>query len=209
VRENEMPGIEASITDDMKNRHNYFDMGSSGLIVLLHYLVERPEMAELTAQILNKTTFPGYGYFIDQGETTWPEDWKINVPSKIHTCFTGIASWFVKGLCGIMIDEANPGYKHFIIRPMIVAETDFAEACIMSPYGKIESRWKRNDDELTMWVTVPPNSSATIHIPAVTPGGISEGGHPLDRAEGITLKGMEKGCMVVDVGAGTYVFRSI
>jgi alpha-L-rhamnosidase len=90
---------------------------------------------------------------------------------------------------------------------MIVAETDFAEASIMSPYGKIESRWKRDDDELTMWVTVPPNSSATIHIPATKKDRISEDNYPLRLSRGVTIKGIKNGYMVVEAGAGKYKFK--
>jgi alpha-L-rhamnosidase len=176
--------VEAAITNDMLNKHKYFDMGSSGLIVLLHYLAERPETAGLAASILNKTEFPGYGYFIDQGESTWPEDWKIDVPSKIHTCFTGIAGWLTKGLCGIQPDEKNVGYKHFIVKPCIVDEVDFAEASVGSPYGEIVSRWERKNDKIVLSVTAPPNTSATVYLPASS----------------------EKGYEIIEVESGKYEF---
>jgi alpha-L-rhamnosidase len=32
---------------------------------------------DLMVQITNKTTFPSYGYFLEQGYTTWPESWKV------------------------------------------------------------------------------------------------------------------------------------
>jgi alpha-L-rhamnosidase len=199
---------EASIADDMRGKHPYFDMGSSGLPVLMHYLTEHSETAELTATIFNKTTFPGYGYFIEQGETTWPEDWKIDVPSKIHTCYTGVAGWFSKGLCGIQPDEDNAGYKHFIVKPAIVAEVDFAEASVGSPYGDIVSRWERRDSKIILSVTVPPNTSATVYIPASYPEQITESGNLLYEAEGITLKDAENGRVVVRVVSGKYEFVS-
>ena len=197
---------EASVANNMLNEKKYFDMGSSGLVVLLHYLAERPETAGLAASILNKTEFPGYGYFIDQGESTWPEDWKIDVPSKIHTCFTGIAGWLTKGLCGIQPDEKNVGYKHFTVKPFIVAEVDFAEASAGSPYGEIVSRWERRDNKIILSVTVPPNTSATVYIPASSPDQVTENGNPPDAAEGVALKGSGNGYVVVEVTSGKYEF---
>jgi alpha-L-rhamnosidase len=197
---------EASITNNMRNEKQYFDMGSSGLTVLLHYLADHPETAPLAASILNKTEFPGYGYFIDQGESTWPEDWKIDVPSKIHTCYTGIAGWFTKGLCGIQPDEKNAGYKHFVVRPFIIDEVDFAEASIGSPYGEIVSHWERKDNRIILSITVPPNTSATVYIPTSNPEQITENGNPLNVAEGITPKGADNGYVVVEVTSGKYEF---
>jgi alpha-L-rhamnosidase len=200
--------VETAIVNDMLNKHKYFDMGSSGLVVLLHYLAERPETASLAASILNKTEFPGYGYFIDQGESTWPEDWKIDVPSKIHTCYTGIAGWLTKGLCGIQPSEKNVGYKHFIVKPFIVAEVDFAEASVGTPYGEIVSRWERKENKIILSVIAPPNTSATVYVPSSQPEQITENGNPLNAAKGVTPKGAEKDYAVVEVVSGKYVFES-
>jgi alpha-L-rhamnosidase len=197
---------EASIANDMRNGTKYFDMGSAGIIVLMHYLTEHPETAELAATILNKTTFPGYGYFIAEGETTWPEDWKTDVPSKIHACYTGIAGWFTKGLCGIQPDIDHAGYKHFIIRPFIVAEVDFAEASVGSPYGEIFSRWERKDKAITLSVTIPPNTSATVYIPTSQLEQVTENGNLLNTAEGLTLKNIENGYAIVEATSGKYEF---
>jgi alpha-L-rhamnosidase len=198
--------VEASVINNMRNEKQYFDMGSSGLTPLLHYLVDHSETAGIAASILNKTEFPGYGYIIDQGETTWPENWKIDVQSKIHTCFTGIAGWLTKGLCGIQPDERNAGYKHFTVRPFIVDEVDFAEASVDAPYGEIVSRWERKDNRIILSVTVPPNTSATVYIPASHPNLITENGNLLDVAEGVVMKDAENGYTVVGAASGKYEF---
>jgi alpha-L-rhamnosidase len=162
--------VAAYIHNDLNGKHPYFDMGSSGLVVLLKHFVAHSEEAKTVAKVLNKTEFPGYGYFIDKGESTWPEDWKINVPSKIHTCYTGIAGWLVKGLCGIQPGAGHSGYKHFVIRPAIVAEATFAEAAVESPYGRIFCRWTRSEDGgkggeiVTLSVIIPPSTTATVYV---------------------------------------------
>ncbi|MDR1223117.1 MAG: glycoside hydrolase family 78 protein, partial [Tannerella sp.] len=202
--ESECAKVAAYIHDDLNGEHPYFDMGSSGLTVLLKYLVAHPEEGETTAKIMNRTTFPGYGYFIDQGESTWPEDWKVNVSSKIHTCYTGVAGWFTKGLCGIQ--PGSDGYRHFTLKPFIVAEVDFAEASVASPYGDIVSRWERKASEIILSVTVPPNTSATVYIPASPSGQITENGHPLNVVDGVVPKGAENGYVVVEVASGKYEF---
>lgn len=83
--------IEAHFLYQLTTAQPYLGMGSSGIIPLLHYLCEHPEYDDIVIAHLNKITKPSYGYFLSQGETCWPEYWTNDVPSKIHTCYTGIS----------------------------------------------------------------------------------------------------------------------
>jgi alpha-L-rhamnosidase len=127
----------------------FLDMGSSGLPVLVRYLCEHPEENETTAQMLLKTTHPGYGHFIVKGETTWPENWSIYVPSRIHTCFTGIAAWFIKGLAGLRPETTRADNREFIIAPAPVTVLERADASVRSPYGLVTSKWWKNTAKAT------------------------------------------------------------
>jgi alpha-L-rhamnosidase len=147
----------------------YFDMGSSGLSPLLRCITSHPgEFGQTIAAFLNKTDYPSYGYFIKRGETTIPEDWNSECPSRIHTCYTGIASWFIKGFGGIRPDPDKPGYQSFIVQPVFPKEMDWAETSAQSPYGKITTNWKRSGSEIQLTVIVPPNSQAKIILPSQT-----------------------------------------
>ncbi|MDR2042051.1 MAG: glycoside hydrolase family 78 protein [Tannerella sp.] len=204
--DNLRPAVAAQFKKELDELHPYLDMGSSGLPVLLKFLIDHPEYGTTVAGHLSKTTEPGYGYFLRCGETTWPEYWNVDVPSRIHTCYTGIASWFVKGLCGIRPDEAQPGYRSFLVRPVMVPEVTFAEASVESPYGLISVRWERKKKKIRLSVTVPPNSVATVYVPARHPDRITESGIPLRKADGITPKGTEGDYVLLSVEAGKYTF---
>jgi alpha-L-rhamnosidase len=202
------PAVSEHFREELDKRHPYLDMGSSGLPVLLKFLIAHPEYGTTVAGHLSKTTEPSYGYFLKCGETAWPEYWNVEVPSRIHTCYTGIASWFIKGLCGIQPDATHPGYQSFLIRPVLVPEVTFAEGSVESPYGLISSRWEWKKKKVRLSVTVPPNSVATVYIPARHPGKITEGGINISKADGIRLKGTEGDYVVVSVEAGKYTFDS-
>jgi alpha-L-rhamnosidase len=146
----------------------YFDMGSSGLPVLMKYMIEHSGRGELLALPLNRTTMPSYGFFLENGQTTWPEHWQPRT-SNIHTCYTGIASWFIKSIGGIRPDPEHPGYQQFIIRPFLLGWLAHARASTASPYGTIVSEWKRANGRLTLDVVIPPNSSATVYLPTSEP----------------------------------------
>lgn len=192
--------------EEFTRNHPYLDMGSSGLPVLLKFLTEEQEFNEAMADHLSSTDEPGYGHFLERGETTWPEYWNVDVPSRIHTCYTGIASWFIKCVGGIRPDPAHPGYRQFIIKPSPVSRLTSARTETESLYGTIQSDWEKKGDRLELKISVPVNTEATIHLPAAPAAQIQESGKPLAAAKGITiLQETEKSC-IVKVGSGRYMF---
>jgi alpha-L-rhamnosidase len=128
------------------------------------------------------------------------------VPSRIHTCFTGVSSWFTKGVGGVRPDPAAPGFQSFLIQPVIGGDLTFAEFNTESPYGAVRSRWERSGDDLKLFITVPPNSQATVHIPTTQPDSVTEGGKPVTSAEGVTPLKPSASHAVMKVAAGRYEF---
>jgi alpha-L-rhamnosidase len=62
------------------------------------------------------------------------------------------------------------------------------------------------NDALTLGVTIPANTTATVVVPAAD--GITEGGRPLKDAEGIRILRVEGGSTVLEAGSGTYQFAA-
>lgn len=120
------PAVEASLSQEFAAK-TYLDMGSSGLPVLLKYVTENGEMGRKLYPHLAREEEPGYGFFLVQEESTWPEYWEVNVPSRIHTCYTGISGWLIKSVAGIRPDPMKPGYKSFFIKPEIGGDLTYAE----------------------------------------------------------------------------------
>jgi len=77
-----------------------------------------------------------------------------------------------------------------------------------SPYGRIVSNWKREGEKLSMNVTVPPNSTATVFVPAKDAASVTESGKPAGEAEGVKFLRMENNAAVYAVGSGDYQFQS-
>ena len=208
VPENLRAAVMANLEKEITENHPYLDMGSSGLPVLLKYLIEDAERSDLLAAPLAKITKPGYGYFLSRGETTWPEHWESDVESRIHTCYTGIASFFIKSIAGIRPDPAHPGYRDFVIKPALVGGLSHAEAAIESVYGQIECRWQREGDMVRMRVVIPANSQSTVYVPTSDASSIAEGGNPLRAAEGVAFVRSEGNYVVLRVQSGRYDFTA-
>ena len=194
------------IEHDMTREDAYLDMGSSGLPVLFKYMTEESGRSELLIDSLTRKTRPSYGYFIERGETAWPEYWNVDVASRIHTCFTAVASWMTKSLGGVRPDPENPGFKSFIIQPVPAGDLSFATVKTESLYGPIRSHWERDAAQFKLNVSIPPNSDATVYIPTSNASTILEGGVSIGEAPGVTPLGYEDGYAVLRVESGDYTF---
>ena len=202
------PAVLANLEKEITKTRPYLDMGSSGLPVLLHYLIEDVERNDILYTHMSKTSLPSFGYFLEKDETTWPEYWEVNVRSKIHTCFTGVASWFIKGIGGIRNDPKEYGYKAFVIKPHLVGDLTFANTTTESLYGKIVSNWTKKNGKVTLHVEVPPNTTATVYVPAKAGTDVSENGLPIKKARGVRFLRIENERAVLSVDSGHYSFAS-
>lgn len=184
----------------------YLGYGSSGLPVLLHFLIEHREFTETVAAHLSNTNKPGYGYFLEKGETTWPESWNGNTGSKIHTCYTGIASWFMQCLAGIRPGPERPGYQSFILQPTLVANLTYATAQTETLYGTIKSSWQKKGAKLIFTISIPVNTEARFCIPVSQQTQIREGGKPIEQVKEARIIDANGAATTIEVGAGNYEF---
>jgi alpha-L-rhamnosidase len=70
------------------------------------------------------------------------------------------------------------------------------------------SNWKREGEKLTMEVVIPPNSTATIFVPAKDAASVTESGKPAGEVKGVKFLRMENNAAVYAVGSGNYKFQS-
>lgn len=207
--DSERETVFAGFVEEISTRKPYLDTGSSGLPILLKYLVEDAERADLLYRCVNRTEMPSYGYFLKRGETTWPEYWNIDGEgSRIHTCYTGISGYFTKAIGGILPDPARYGMKQFLIKPKLVGDLTFANTTSGSLYGAIVSNWKRKDRSGTFEIIVPPNTTAKIFLPAASIDDIRENNIAIDKAAGIEHLGQENNCQILSLTSGRYLFTS-
>jgi alpha-L-rhamnosidase len=228
----EYEAVYKNFVEEITVRKPYLDTGSSGLPILLKYLVEDREQAmntcvstegpilltgydgylkqaEILAACLNRKEYPGYGFFLANGETAWPEYWKIEgEASRIHTCYTGISGYFMRALGGIRPDPVEYGMKRFLIKPAPVKDLTWVKCQHESLYGLIVSNWRREGSKLSLEVTVPPNTIATVWLPTSDSEAITESGSPLAKASGVFLQGVRDNIAILWVESGTYRFTS-
>ncbi len=203
LRESILKQLEDMIM--VKNK-GHLDTGMLGTYFLIQSLQDAGRN-DLLYTIFNQQTYPGWGYMLSQGATTFWEQWNGSW-SQIHSCFVSPGSWFYQGLAGIRPDESGPGFKKIIIKPAIVGDLTWVNCGYDSAHGRIVSNWKRDGSKLTMDVTIPPNTTALVYVPAKDEAGVTESGKPASKADGVKFLRMESNTAAYAVGAGTYQFQS-
>ena len=61
------------------------------------------------------------------------------------------------------------GFKELVIAPQVIEDLTWVKASVNGPYGKIVSAWKRDGKKVTLDVTIPPNTTATVKLPGNAP----------------------------------------
>ncbi|MFA7368591.1 MAG: glycoside hydrolase family 78 protein [Kiritimatiellales bacterium] len=130
---------------------------------------------DLAFTVLFKETYPSWFYSINQGATTMWERWNsysrkdgfgaATMNSFNHYAYGAIGQWMYERIAGLSPDPANPGYRHFFIRPATGGPLSSARAELETSYGKASSSWKKSGGRLVMDVVIPPNTTATIIFP--------------------------------------------
>ncbi len=177
-----------------------------GNYFMAKYLIEHGRN-DLVAAMHTKENFPSFGHMIRNGATTIWEEWDGD-NSQIHNTMISVGLWFIEGLAGIRYDERAPGFRHFIAAPGIESGLEQVDASLTTGYGKITSAWRVEGDTLTWKLEVPPNTTATVAIPATDLDAVREGGRPVGIQPGISRPAVEKGVFRAEVSSGQYRFTS-
>ena len=126
------------------------------------------------------------------GATTIWERWDSMLPdgsvnpgemtSFNHYALGAVADWMHRTVAGLA--PAAPGYRRLLVAPVPGGGLTRAAARLVTAYGPASVDWSREGGELTVTVTVPPNTTAEVRLP--------------DPAQAVT-----------EVGSGTHRFTCV
>jgi alpha-L-rhamnosidase len=150
--------------------NSHLNVGLLGSKAIFYALSENG-YADLAYTVAAQETYPSLGYWIVKDQATtlyeaWPAIGESRESSLNHIMFGEVNAWFYKALGGILPDLAQPGFRHFFLRPHFVKGLNHANVSYDSPRGKIVSHWERkNKNTVRYHAIVPPNSTATLSLP--------------------------------------------
>lgn len=222
VPDGRLAAVVANLADNITIKNNgHLSVGLIGMQWLMQTLTEVGR-SDLAWTIVTQTTRPSWGYMLEKGSTTIWERWDCDTQGpgmnseNLLILAGNLDAWFYQTLAGIRL--ASAGFKSFLIKPEILGDLKSAAAHFDSPYGRITSAWKMDSaTHLTLACTVPPNTTATVHVPLtrLTEATISEGGTVIWNKEdftggvaGINYDGADATSVRFVVGSGSYAFSA-
>jgi alpha-L-rhamnosidase len=142
----------------------YLDIGSFGRFPFYQTVLHSDKYAEILGEILSKTSYPSYGYFLKNACTAFPEMWEIDQPNStvIHTSYTGISAFFIQYLAGI--NAYACGSDTLLITPHPIDALEYCTAELETPYGRVKSSWKRENSQIKYRFEVPFGVVARVRV---------------------------------------------
>lgn len=204
---------EAHLVERIKADNYHLSVGFLGMPILLPTLTEMGR-SDLAYKMIQKETYPSWGFSIKQGATTIWERWNsyskeqgfgdVNMNSFNHYSLGSCGEWMFRSMLGI--DTEGAGFKKIFMKPELGNGITWARGHYDSIHGRIESDWKVDGDVFTWRITVPPNTTAKVYLPTMELKSIRESGKPIQKAEGLRFLRFENDRAVIHAESGEYTF---
>jgi alpha-L-rhamnosidase len=209
VPKERVPRVVENLVKDVESNGFHLTTGNLCTKYLLEALSEHGR-SDVAYRIATQTTYPSWGYMLDNGATTLWERWEHmtggQMNSHNHPMMGSVSAWFYRHLAGIQPDPEAPGFRRFLLKPQPVEGLDWVLGEWRSPYGLIRSSWRRTEKGLAWEVVVPPNSAAEVWLPAARGKRVTESGRKLEQAEGVRRLKEHGDALVLEVSSGSYEF---
>ncbi|HWK59447.1 MAG TPA: family 78 glycoside hydrolase catalytic domain [Parapedobacter sp.] len=200
-----------SLVKDVKERGYHLTTGNICTKYLLEELTENGHI-DVAYRIATQTTYPSWGFMIENGATTLWERWEYetggSMNSHNHPMMGSVGSWLYKYLLGIRPTIEKPGFEAFVIKPYIPSGLDASEGTYQSIRGEVKSAWHKTGNRLVFEVGVPGNSVATVYVPAAGLRRLTIDGKPYQKHTYAVFERQEGAYAVFTVPSGDYHFES-
>jgi alpha-L-rhamnosidase len=205
------------LVNNIEDYDEHITTGFLGTPYICHVL-SRFGHTDIAYDLLMKESYPSWLYPVKNGATTIWERWDGIKPNGTfedpemnsfnHYAYGAIGDWMYRVIAGINTDEGSPGFHKINIFPHPGGKLTNANAELETLYGKVKSAWSIDNGIFTLDIIVPPNTTATITLPAVD-GPITEGNIDINTNKDIANIKPAGGDMQMEVGSGTYQFKYI
>jgi len=182
-------------TEIVEKSGGHIGTGMHGSMFLLR-LLNQTGRDGLAALIMNKTTYPGWGYMLEQGATTFWERWE-GERSQIHSTLLAAGEWFPRVIGGIKPDPQAAGFRRVIIDPRPVETVTWAETTCETVRGPVKTSWRINGGKFELKVEIPANTTALVRVP---------GQEAKAKQEQPRLVRKLENCTEFETPSGTYTF---
>ena len=170
VPEDKKARILSRVEGIIRDYGTHLSSGVVGVQWLMRTLA-RNGLEDLALELATQTTYPSWGYMLENGATTIWELWNGNTAapsmnSQNHVMMLGdLLTWYYEDLAGIRSHPDHPGFGKILMNPTFPEGLKHVNASYYSIRGEIRSSWTVSGDSLTWQIRIPANTRAEIHLP--------------------------------------------
>lgn len=196
---------------DIRRRGDLLSTGFLGTPFSLDALADNDQHS-VVYDLLLRTEFPSWGYMIRKDATTIWERWNGDVGDVAMNSFNHYALGAVTGFVFRRIAGIEPiraGFLSFRFDPVLDARVSRGGGDYDSVLGRISTDWEmKPDGGFDLHLVAPTNSRAEVHIPAKSADAVRVNGVPVAHAPGVTVQGLKRGRLVLEIGSGDHRFEA-
>jgi alpha-L-rhamnosidase len=194
----------------LEENQGHLSTGIMGTPFMLDVLC-RNEREHIAYDIVNKKTFPGWGFMLKYDATTLWEHWEFsdNTYSHNHPMFGSVSQWFFNWLGGIQPAPDALGFDKIILRPQLIDDLQWVKTTYHSVRGIITSNWSKIGDKIMLEISIPVNAQAELYLPVGEENRIFESGMPIQQAPGVDIVGHERNQHIYNLSSGKFKFEII
>jgi alpha-L-rhamnosidase len=220
VAEKMRGAVWGSLFDNIVYKNNsHLTTGIIGTKYIME-LLTNTDNSDLAYDIATQTTYPSWGYMIENGATTLWELWQLrqgpSMNSHNHPMFGSVGSWLYKALAGINLAPGSAGFEKIRIAPQTVRDLRYAAGSTRTVRGDVSSSWSRDERGMQLEVVIPVGSEAEVFIPRFNLENvvIKEGDQVVWDGQGYRsgvqgIRSVEKAqtSFLIKIGSGRYAFN--
>jgi len=200
---------------------NYEDHLSTGIHATKRLLMTLSDLGyhELAYRLAMQPAFPSYGFMVDSGASTIWERFDTYLPKLgfnphymndfNHNGLSSVGEWIFRDVAGLRPDPAQPGYRHFLLHPRMGPGIAWIDCSYESVRGTIAWKVALKDNRVSMDVTVPPGTTATVYVPTADAKSVTEGGKPAGKAVGVEPLAPTPGAALYRLDSGQFHFSAV
>lgn len=203
------PAVAAKLAANIQRRGTLLTTGFLGTPHSLDVLADAG-YSDLVYSLLLRTEFPSWGHMVIQGATTIWERWNSDTGDPSMNSFNHYA---LGAVCGFLfrriagIAPLEPGFRKIEVRPVLDARVKRGGGEYESVIGTISTEWQQRDaGGFNLDLTVPPNATALVYLPATRTATVTEGRRLISRNRDIKEVTRTSDQLIVEVGSGRYQF---
>ncbi|MBE6381212.1 MAG: hypothetical protein E7047_09825 [Lentisphaerae bacterium] len=130
-------------------------------------------------KLLTQKEYPGWGYWLEQGATSFWETWN-GEQSRNHVMFGDMGAWVWEYAGGVQPLAAGAGFKRFAVKPPVTDELESFAGEYPTANGRIIWKWQKTSGITRGHLTVPDGCVAEVTLPGQAVQILSGGTHTLE-----------------------------